>query len=68
MTTRRSFLQSVLGGAAVMAHSARSNGDTYWEMVRRQFPFGLVYKCKRYRKLPQQTLYHSQSGCIETIH
>ncbi len=39
MTTRRSFLRSVLGGAAVMSYSARSNGDPYWEMVRRQFPF-----------------------------
>ena len=39
MSTRRSFLKSVLGGAAVMSHSVRSNGDPYWEMVRRQFPF-----------------------------
>ncbi len=39
MTTRRSFLKSVLGGAAVMSSSVSSAGDSYWEMVRRQFPF-----------------------------
>ena len=36
MTTRRSFLKSVLGGAAVMAASGEGS---YWDMVRQQFPF-----------------------------
>lgn len=36
MTTRRSFLKSVVGSAAVMASSGESS---YWGMVRRQFPF-----------------------------
>ena len=39
MTTRRSFLKSVLGGAAVMSSAVSSAEDSYWEMVRRQFPF-----------------------------
>lgn len=37
MTTRRSFLKTVLGGAAVVSQSA--SASSYWEMVRRQFPF-----------------------------
>ena len=37
MTTRRSFLKTVLGSAAAV--SSPASASSYWEMVRRQFPF-----------------------------
>lgn len=44
MTTRRSFLKSVVGGSTAISSStlhgwASYSGDALWEMVRQQFPF-----------------------------